>query len=207
MRQPNWIFLITISMVLLFIYCGNSFSASYMNIHNPNYSCQEALTLFANKDFSKWQGIPSQCQTNDVFSLYKPINEESVTGKLGSEYTPTFYKACRVENYDEPVKVWFKENAIVKIEVKYPQLSAQQYQAIVKALGEPTEKLDYYFSNFLISQGNWVYAEQGISLFLNTDGTNLIKLSVYYPTSMDDYKKRIRPPFSPAREFPLRKFE
>lgn len=170
-------------------------------------TCTEALNLFVNKEFEQWSGLPYECQTTDIFSVFPPVVEDVAVGKLGSEYIPTSYKVCVVENYDEPVEVWFKNNGIVKIEAKYPQLSANQSQAITKALGKPTDKLDYYFDILMIPNGEWVYAERGISLFFNADGTGLVSLSVFYPSSLDNYKKTIRPPFESIREFPMRELE
>lgn len=188
-----------ISITMLLWNCGST----SMNM-KTTLTCQEALNLFANKEFEQWHGLPSECESSDIFSVFPPLVEDVAVGKLGSEYLPTFYKVCVVENYDEPVKVWFKDNAIVKIEAKYPQLSTDESQAIAKALGQPTAKLDYYFDIMMIPNGEWVYAERGISLFFNADGTSLVNLSVFYPTSLDNYPRNIRPPFNPVREFPIR---
>lgn len=195
-----------IALLVLMSFCGNSFGSTTMNMES-RLTCEEALILFTNKEFEQWHGLPSECQISDIFSLFKSITEDASVGKLGSEYIPSFYKVYVLENYNEPIQVWFKDNAILKIEAKYPQLSANQYQAITKALGEPTDKLDYYFDILMIPNGEWVYPKRGISLFLNADGTGLVNLSVYHPTSLETYKRNIRKPFYPPREFPVKELD
>lgn len=175
-----------------------------MTTHSSNNTCQRTLILFANKEFTQWNGIPSECSVSDIFSIFKPNMEDFAVGTLGSEYIRTPYKVCSVDNYAEPIQVWFREDEIVKIEAQYVNLSSDQFKAILQFFGEPVEKFDYYLGNALVSKAEWVFPERGISLFFNGDRTGLVKLSVYHSTSLDKYRRRIRVQPSPAREFPLR---
>lgn len=195
---------LVITQILLFISCGSSFPQNDMSTHPANNTCQRALVLFANKEFTQWNGIPSQCSVSDVFSTFKPKMEDFAVGTLGSEYIRTSYKVCSVDNYAEPIEVWFRGDEIVKIEARYVNLSPDQFKAILQSFGEPVAQLDYYLGSALVSKAEWVFPERGISLFFNGDRTGVVKLSVYHPTSLDEYTRRIRVQPSPAREFPLR---
>jgi hypothetical protein len=190
--------------ILLSIYYGNSFTISNMTTHSSNNICQEALLLFSNRKFTQWAGIPSECSISDVFKLFKPDLEDYAVSILGSEYIQTSYKVCSLDNYPEPIQVWFRGEKIVKIEAQYVNLSSDQFEAILQAFGEPVNKFDYYLGSVLTLQAEWTFPERGISLFLNGDHTGLVKISVYHPTSLDEYTRRIRVRSAPAKEFPLK---
>jgi hypothetical protein len=174
-----------------------------MTTHPSNNICQEALLLFSNRKFTQWAGIPSECSISDVFKLFKPDLEDYAVSTLGNEYIQTSYKVCSLDNYPEPIQVWFKGEEIVKIEAQYVNLSSDEFKAIIQAF-EPVNKFDYYLGVVLMSQAEWAFPERGISLFLNSDYTGLVKISIYHPTSLDEYIRRIRVQSAPAREFPLR---
>lgn len=195
---------LSIIQLALFTSCINNFTISNMAIEPTSNICQKALVLFSNKEFAQWNGIPSSCSANDVFSIFKPNSENHSTSILGNEYIRTSYKVCLVENYTEPIRVWFTGNEIVKIEVQYVNLSQNNLEAIIQSLGEPVDKFDYYLNSVLLVKAEWVFPERGISLFLNGDHKGLVKLAVYHSISLDEYMKKIRVQPSPAREFPLK---
>lgn len=174
-----------------------------MNEGAPGATCEQAWERFASKQLEQWWGIPQPCTSEDFFAVFTPLDEDGAVGKLGSEFIPTFYKVCSVTAYAEPVHVWFRDTEIVKIEVNYPHLSDERFASLLASLGQPVAKLDYYFHTFSISRGEWVYPARGIALFLNGDESGLVKWSLFHASTLDDYTRRIRPPYTPAREFPL----
>ena len=161
--------------------------------------CNETLSSFADKKFDDWQGLAKECTLEKIASFFQLFKEATGSGTLGRKYIRTFFKMYIANNYEKHIKVWFRDNKIIKIEASFPEIP-NGHELLVKKYGEPTARLDFYLDIMLVKEGEWVYADKGISLFFSSKKEKLIKLHVYSPTSIENYKDSIYY-FTPMREF------
>ena len=93
--------------------------------------------------------------------------------------------------YTEPVRVCYRDDTVVRISTQFPALV--EPRALLDTLGQPAATLDYYFSSMpvLNKQGEWVYADRGLTLLLSSDKDNVVEVMVYPPTTMERYKKEL----------------
>jgi hypothetical protein len=64
---------------------------------------------------------------------------------------------------------------------------------LVDELGDAPERLDYAHGTLPVDGGEWVYADRGITLFVNTTAEELLHVALYAPTGVADYRARLRP--------------
>lgn len=162
--------------------------------------CQEAIQQILRKDFVTWRGLPRECELERVSALMS-LGEDTRRLDLGQERRPTYARVAKVDAYEEPLEGWHREGRVAQISVRFPGLS--DVAALLAALGEPDAKLGCYYSGVpvLDEEGEWVYAGRGITLFMSSDRSNVIALSVYEPTTVAAYERELHDVEEP-RELP-----
>lgn len=157
----------------------------------PTDSCDTALERFLAKDFASWNGLPKDCTLANLGGKLELGTDES-RGLLGTDNLATTYRRAKAPAYDEVMKVWLRDDAIVRISVALPELADPR--ALVRTLGEPDKKLDTYFqtSPAVHKQGEWVYAKRGLALVLSFDRSTVMELIVFQASTPEDYVKRVR---------------
>ncbi|HEY5921607.1 MAG TPA: hypothetical protein VIV11_08045, partial [Kofleriaceae bacterium] len=62
-------------------------------------------------------------------------------------------------------------------------------------LGEPEAKLDWNHDMLQMKGGEWVYSQRGITIFGRASGNAAIRIAVYQPTTLAEYKASLRPDY------------
>ena len=151
-------------------------------------SCASALENFAARDFGKWTGLPS-CSLAEVTQRFRLVSDGYGFTRLGR--TKREFRMLIVENYDQPVRVWSDDARVLMLDVAYPSLSVGVAD-LVKDLGQPQAKLDCEWSTIQIAQGEWVYADRGLALFLSPESSNVLHLAVFSSATLQDYEESFR---------------
>jgi len=147
--------------------------------------CQDALKRFAQQHFEQWTGLPTNCSLVEVLAQFKRLNNGVGYGTLGTE--PAQFLMVVVPNYPEPVRVWYRSEQVVLLDVAYPDF----LKGKVAALGEPAARLDYYWKRLLIPGGLWVFPSKGLALYVNSANGALIHLTVFSPTTLEQYQQAL----------------
>jgi hypothetical protein len=156
----------------------------------PTDTCDDAVDKLLAKDIAQWRGLPDNCNLAALKNV--EIGTDESRGLLGSDGINTYYRRVKAPAYAEVMKVWLRDETIVRISVPLPELADPR--ALVRSLGEPDAKLDTYFQTTptVHKQGEWVYAHRGLALVLSFDRAVVMELIVFAPTTLDDYVKRLR---------------
>ncbi|HYE56282.1 MAG TPA: hypothetical protein VD996_15640 [Chitinophagaceae bacterium] len=144
---------------------------------------------FIEKNFTQWKPWTATCVRSSLEDFFIP-QSDTVSGYAGAEYRQAFFKYCRVSNYAEPVRVWWRNDEFLKLEAEFPDIYLPWPDGF--NTDDDVTKMDYSFGNAVFSQAELVYAHKGIALFLNSDYDKVIKVTVFLPCDMEFYISGIR---------------
>lgn len=163
--------------------------------------CTTSLQKFDHRDFAEWKGLSASC-TPAVIAEYAHSDLSNLGQfRLGKERRLASFKMLAFGGYAAPAKLWFRGDTTCCIEVESPALEG--VDEVLSKLGEPVAKLDYYFDVMHNRGGEYVYADRGLTLFMSSNRSNVVKLWVYVPMSLDDYIRDLHHE-EPPREEQLR---
>ncbi len=157
-----------------------------------------ALQQFDQRQFSDWHGLSPECTASDVANYAGGDLSQSGTHWLGEKKLAASFVSLAFQGYEDPVKLWFRGDQVVSLEAEYPQLD--DAKALLASLGKPDATLDFYFDIMLNQGGEYVFCEKGITLFMDSQREDAVKISVYPPMNLDDYKANLYY-LEPPREF------
>lgn len=168
----------------------------------PVISCENAIRIFAARDFSKWNGLPESCTLEEIIRHVPLLNEGVGLARLGR--TKRKFRMLTVQGYDHAVRVWLDESRVLMLDVQTPKFPSD-LAVVLNELGEPEAKLDYVWGTLPVASGEWVYPKRGLSLFLAASGQAVFHLAAFSRTTLDDYADNYRlhlgkKPFPPARD-------
>lgn len=174
-------------------------SSPHGKLPMPIDSCSDAISKFLAKDLTTWTGLPPTCTLAALSGL--DVGDDETQTVLGEAAAPASYRRARASSYSEAITLWLRDGNIVRISVRLPELSDPP--GLLRALGAPGAKLDAWsaITPTLVHEAEWVYPRRGIALVLSSDHRNVLELVTYSPTSIDEYRKRLRF-FEPPRERP-----
>lgn len=160
--------------------------------------CESIWTKFISGEFIDWNEN-LECSINDLKEI---IGNESDSRKyfLGKNSVVTYFTFVKTATYKEPVKIWHRDNMIVKIEVELPALKNDK--EIINSLQDPDLQLDYYYDIMLEEKGEWVYYNRGIMLQLNKDRNKILRLAIFPSSTKQNYLNDLYL-FEQPREFPF----
>lgn len=162
-------------------------------------SCREALRIIKQHDFVDWKGLPD-CTVKELF----PDLNMSKTGfqQLGSERINADKKLVRTFDGYYQIVVFAREGRAVLLQGRSPKMEETLVETLVAKLGEPSGREIWWHGVSQMSNTEWIYPDQGITLFLNTEGSHLSYIVLYSPTTLEYYMKYLRPS---TREYRRRK--
>lgn len=165
----------------------------------PVDSCSDAVSKFLAKDMTTWTGLPATCTLAALSGL--EVGDDETQAALGEAAEPAAYRRARASSYSETITIWLRDGKIVRISVRLPELPDPA--GLLRALGTPEAKLDAWsaITPTLVHEAEWVYPRRGIALVLSSDKRNVLEMVTYAPTSIEEYRKRLRF-FEPPRERP-----
>ena len=161
-------------------------------------SCDSILDQFLRQDFAHWRGLSADCTPEAIAAYTGDTLRRHNQYIMGGGYNLTDGMALRLKGYEEIVWLWYHEGKTVCLAVEFPEL--KEVPALLAALGKPTAELDCYYGVSLMRNREWVYADRGLTLQLNTDRSNVVALKVFRPMSLEEYKEAMYRPIPPREE-------
>lgn len=173
-----------------------------MKNNAENDASGEAWTAITARDYRNWKGLPAGLQISEVDAALPRLRDEYGIGKLGNTFRPAMFRMHVAEGYPFNLKVWFREERVVLIEMNHPRLSHPS-QELLKGLGKPEDKLDYHLDVLPVAGGAWIYPKRGITVFLDVGLTEVMRIAVYPSCSRTEYLEQLHPS-GQVREQPSR---
>ena len=168
-------------------------------VDNP---CSKVWSAIAAREYRNWNGLPVTCTYSLFDTAFARLRDEYGQGGLGSAYRQTMYRMHVAEGYPHNLKVWFREDSIVLIEIGYPVLPYPSHE-LLRNLGEPEIKLNYYLDVMPIPNGAWVYPDRGLTLFLDAGHTEVMWVALFQSCSAAKYLEEVHPE-TRVQELPVR---
>lgn len=163
-------------------------------------TCAAALDRVRSWDLRGWHGWPEDCTRAAVEERLGAPNPGEGRGFLGTERREHSYQTFAVKGAEEPVRVWSADGRPVMLDVEYPTL-AVGWKDAASAWGEPDARLDFDWGHTPIQGGEWVWARRGVTVFINPANDALLRVALYRPVALDDYRRGWRLNLA-SRRFP-----
>lgn len=167
----------------------------------PNPACQGAWDCIAAREFRDWNGLPTACGYSDFDAVFARLRDEYGIGKLGRACRPAMFRMHVAEPYPHNLRVWFREDALILIEIMFPTFP---YPAgdLKRHFGEPEIRLDYHLDIRRVPRGAWIYPHKGAALFLDAEDGEIMRLALFHPCSLGAYLQEVHTD-PRLRELPL----
>jgi hypothetical protein len=108
---------------------------------------------------------------------------------LGDSFERARFRVLELDGFYRPT-INVRDGAVVLFDAAMPQVD---FPALVADLGEPDERHDYTFGTLAVDDGEWIFGERGITVYVNTDPDRVLHVALYAPTTAADYADRLRP--------------
>ena len=143
------------------------------------------------RDFVGWNGLPDACAPGDLFDDFPDELSDRPTRPLGESFSPAVFVLLKLDGYYRPTASVL-ENELVLFDGMNPELPGG-FQRLFDELGAPAARSDWFHGTLEIPNGEWVYPERGITVFLNSSADKALHIAVYHPTHLENYFRTLRP--------------
>lgn len=162
-----------------------------------------SLDTFLRADLRSWRGLPA-ATVRDLTGPLGLTTDDAFPGEAGDPPTDRVWLAADPGVYAGGLRVWLDADhpsAVVLLEGIEPMAADEEFWT-APDLGEPDAALEVALGPFWFSGGERVYADRGLALRVNTDNGLLLGVLGFAPTSVADYRSRLRPVTEPQRPLP-----
>ena len=160
----------------------------------------ELIGRFAAGDVEEWQGLPAGLALVDVGSVLPLAHGGTGTGFLGDERRPARWLSAPSELYQGGLRVWHEDGTVLVLEGRDPFEAGAPLAA--PELGEPEAALDTALGRLTLAGGEQVHAARGLALRVNPENGVLLGVLGFAPTTVTEYRTRLRPDLPPTRLLP-----
>ncbi len=200
--EGGWYARLTIGMIGIKLAVGCGYPGDTMGGKETDNTCQEAWSVIAARDFRAWKGLPEPCGYSAFEAAFARFRDEYGQGNLGKANRPGMFRMHIAVGYPHNLKVWFRDDRIVVIQIRYPKLP-HPVRDLVHHLGAPRIKLDYYLDVMPVPSGAWIYPDKGLAVFFDAGHTEIMRIDLFHPCSTDEYLSDIHSD-NRMREYPVR---
>ncbi|MCC6463601.1 MAG: hypothetical protein IT260_24235 [Saprospiraceae bacterium] len=140
-----------------------------------------------------WQPMPKSLNLSCWKEIFAPAGEGFGSALLGEKLEEASFEQYKIDGIEQPVKVWFRDQDILKIDIFYPtewQLSPSALQSVY---GKAPAVADYYQFTSLLKDKVWVYPSKGLAIFFNADDSRVTQVSLFKPNSRKEYLQTLHP--------------
>jgi hypothetical protein len=163
-----------------------------MSNHESNSKCAEVWSAIAAREYRDWEGLPAFCGYPDFDAAFARLRDEYGQGNLGNTNLQAMYRIHVAKDYPHNLKVWFRGEDIVLIEIRYLILPYPSYE-LLQQFSEPQVRLDYYLDVMRVPKGAWVYPSRGLTLFLDAGRTEVMWIALFHSCSLAEYLDTVHP--------------
>jgi hypothetical protein len=152
---------------------------------------REVMDKFVSRNFRDWPGLPSNGTLTAVRQYFNNDSDDIGEAALGNDFCQ--YLVVTIPGYGTPVRIWSTniDEKVVLLDAPNPELQPG-LSSLLDELGEPAAQLDTYWGTLSIPDGEWVYPERGLALFVSERDEKVFHLAVFQPTTLADYEENLR---------------
>ena len=151
-------------------------------------TCEAARKAIEARRFIGWRGLPAGCTPDALFGV--SLDGQWGELPLGENFEQARSRLLDVGGYYRPM-TYVRDGNVVMFDGMNPTLD-DGWTRLSDSLGQPEATLDWVHGTVGMSGGERVYASRGITVFLNPENDFVIHISVYVPTTVEEYIKRLR---------------
>lgn len=156
----------------------------------PTITCEAAKRAIESRRFVGWLGLPSGCTPDAVVGL--KLDDTWGSMPLGSSFERARTHLVELAGYGRAL-AYVRDGTLALFDAMSPSLDGG-WPALSTDLGAPEATFDWTFGTVAMPAGELVYAKRGITLFVNPENQAVAYVTLYVPTTVDDYARRLRPP-------------
>jgi hypothetical protein len=149
------------------------------------------LQIFASRSLRSFTGFASRTSLDDVATVFDLDRSRQGQGRLGSEQRRANWFSATAEGFARGVRVWVDDDAVILIDATDVSLP-EPLPFLLDALGEPDAKLDSFLGTLEIKRSEFVYAQRGLTLFVNPANAVLLRIAGFAPASLEHYQRSLR---------------
>jgi hypothetical protein len=151
--------------------------------------CEGAGKTIEAHGFVGWHGLPSGCTPDAMFGI--PLDDHWGVQALGDNFENARSRLLDIGGYYRPM-VYLRDGIVVMFDAMTPAIRGG-WPSLAADLGTPEAAFDWVFGTVVMPGGERVHAGRGITISLNPENHVVVYVSVYAPTSVDEYVNRLRP--------------
>lgn len=159
------------------------------SIYTP-MTCDAAKRAIESRRFVGWRGMPAGCAPDAVFGI--KLDDTWGAMPLGSSFEKARSHLIELAGYGRAL-AYVRDGALALFDAMTPDLDGG-WPALSADLGPPEATFDWTFGTVAMPSGELVYAKRGLTIFLNPENQVVAYITVYVPTTIDEYGRRLRPP-------------
>jgi hypothetical protein len=168
---------------------GTAGSDAMTQIQTP-MTCDAVKHAIEARHFVGWRGLPAGCTPDAVFGI--KLDDTWGMQPLGASFEKTRTHLIELVGYGRAL-AYARDGAIALFDAMSPDLDGG-WAALSADLGLPEATFDWIFGTVAMPAGELVYAKRGLTIFLNPENRAVAYITVYVPTTIDEYARRLRPP-------------
>ena len=150
--------------------------------------CLERIDRFLRRDLGRWTGLDTACTAADVAQL--PFAEGQGVARLGTSNVEYLFRVLRHAGLDEGVTFYFDGDALRVIETEYWSLDAVRCGALLKELGEPSQRVDLQWRDRRIDGAELVFADRGLAIGVLPETGVIVRVAGFAPCPLETYRDR-----------------
>jgi len=156
----------------------------------PSTPCGAAKRAIESRRFIGWHGLPAGCAPDAMFGIQ--LDDTWGLQPLGSSFEKLRSHLVELAGYGRSL-AYARDGAVVMVDAMAPKLDGG-WPALAADLGAPEATFDWIFGTIAMPAGERVYARRGLTIYLNPENQAVAYITLYVPTTVDDYARRLRPP-------------
>ncbi len=146
--------------------------------------CHDAIEGLISGKPERLHGLPVACTVSRAKDLIDPVRTR--VDSLGEPGTS--YALHEVKRADKAF-AWLDNERVAMVDLAEPSRALADYVAV---LGEPEAKLDYTHRDIVRPQSDLVWPSRGISIAASSEIKGVIRVAIFAPTTIDEYKRSLR---------------
>jgi hypothetical protein len=150
--------------------------------------CAAARQSIEQRRFIGWRGLPAGCTPDALVGV--AFDDSWGVARLGEDLDEARQAVLHIKGYYRPM-AFVRGGKVEAFDGMNPELDGD-WAALAADLGEPDGKLDFVHGTTAMPGGERVYAQKGITVFLNPSNNFVVYVTLYAPTTLDGYVKKLR---------------
>jgi hypothetical protein len=150
--------------------------------------CQQNIGVFLGRDIGQWSGLATGCRKEDL-SAWLSFNAGEGRAVFGAKHVEYEFRTLTCDGFRENLTFYFRNEELSLIATEFWSFDSEESARLLQQLGDPTHRLDFFWRDEKIENGEWVYVDRGITLGVIPTTQLIAKVMVYPPGTLTDYKE------------------